>query len=107
MHHQYRCSYALGRSLTMCMIKHYNTHPDRATTWLPEQAPRDRISRYSAASGADLVCDLLQRAGKGVERETHHVFAWRHDDGAEDDIGLEDIRGGAVDAGAPPRMPDV
>ena len=42
-----------------------------------------------------------------MEAEAHDVPAARDDDGAEDHIGLEDLGVGAVDARAPPGMPDI
>jgi len=42
-----------------------------------------------------------------VEREVHDVLAGRHNDGAKQHVGFENIHRVVIDARPPPGMPDV
>ena len=46
-------------------------------------------------------------ASERLEPEVHRVMPRRQRDGAENDIGAEDLDRLSVERGVPPRMPDV
>src|SRR5438067_11496501 len=48
-----------------------------------------------------------ESAGERMEAEADHVPAARADHGAKDHVGFEDFSIDPVDAGAPPRLPDI
>ena len=77
--------------------------PSRHNTSAPDMVFRD----FSAASALTIPFNSANAPANGWKREAHDVLAGRHDDGAEQHVGLEDFRGLAVDARPPPRMPDV